>query len=133
MNSLYWEIDKEVREVAKNCDITDVCEINKMICTRLKEKMVEEGRKIVDSLNIMDSDVKNAVMEGLLNGIFSTHRTLQGDFWDGMLKLIKKYGETKYFDARNEWAVKMCQRMAMAGEDPRTDEVLKKHIEDTRL
>jgi len=131
--NLYRKAEKEAKKVAEICKIDNGWEIRKITCEHLKELMVEEAKTIVDSLNIMGGDVQEAVLEGMLEGINKSHRSLQGEFWGVMLKLIKKYGESKYFDPRNEWAVKMCRRMAIAGEDPRTKEVLESHIEATKF
>jgi len=133
MSKMYIELEEEARETAKEYGVTDPCRIREMVCIRIKGKMIEEAQKLTDTLNSMGNDVQEAVINGFLEGLQRSHRYLQGEFWGAMLKIIKKYGETEYFDARNEWAVKMCARMAMAGEDPKTEEILKKYIEKRRI
>lgn len=128
MSSKTYENAKaEAQEYAKFLEITDSMEIRKMTCENLQKSMKEIGSDIVDSLNIVGSDVQEAAIKGFLKGINSSHRYLQGEFWGVMLKIIKAYGETEHFDARNEWAVHMCKRMAIAGEDPDTAELLFSH------
>jgi hypothetical protein len=122
------EATLKAKELAEICDITDSGEINKLKCEKLKELMKVEGRELVDSLNVVGHDIEKAVLDGLLEGINTSHRYLQGEFWGLMLKLIKAYGDSKFHDARNKWAVDMCRRMAKAGEDPRIEEVLDEHI-----
>jgi hypothetical protein len=51
-------------------------------------------------------------VEGLFEGIQKTHRYIQGEFWTVIAKIIDKYGKTEFFDARNEFAVQMCQRIS---------------------
>jgi len=132
---LYDIAEKEAKEMAEMLKITDSWKIREMTLENLKKLMVEKGAELVESLNIMGNDVGDAVVDGLFTGIINSHRYLQGEFWPVMvkvLKLIGKYGDTNSFDGRNQFAVEMCKRMAIAGEDPRTMEVLQKHIEDTK-
>jgi len=126
-SKFYAEAEKKAEETAKICKITDSYEIQKIKCVELENLMKEEGRELVDSLNIMGGDIQKAMVNGLLQGINTSHRYLQGEFWGVMLKLIKAYGASEFHDPRNKWAVDMCKRMAMAGEDPRTEEVLYEH------
>lgn len=133
MSALYNRIEKKVNDAAKEFGITDSCRIREMICDGIRDEMVEEARTLTDTLNTMGNDIQEAVINGFLDGLKYSHRYLQGEFWGAMLKIIKKYGETEHFDARNEWAVNMCRRMAMAGEDPRTKELLEKFVENRRL
>ena len=133
MSTLYHSAKAEVEKITEACEITDRIEIDKMIMERIKTKMVEVGEMLTDSLNIMDEDVHKTVVEGLLQGINRSHRYLQGEFWQNMLKVINEYGNNKHFDGRNHYAVEMCKRMAIAGEDSRTMDVLQKHLEDHRL
>jgi len=133
MSEMYRRIEKEVTAVAEEFKITDSCRIRGMVCEGIQKEMTKEAQKLTDTLNTMGSDIQEAVINGFLDGLKYSHRYLQGEFWGAMLKIIKKYGETKHFDARNEWAVKMCARMAMAGEDPNTEEVLEKFVENRRL
>ena len=125
-----WE---KAETMAKACKITDTSKIREMACDYLKEETQKYGQELVDSLNIMGGDVQQAVLDGLSEGLNRTHRELQSEFWKLMLKLITRYGNLKYHDGRNKWAVDMCKRMGMAGEDPRTEEILNKHIEDHRF
>ena len=116
MRNLYHEAEKKAKEVAESCEITDSCEITKMICEEMKREMVEIGKTLADALNVMGNDVQEAVQEGLLEGLQRSHRELQSNFWQSMLVVIKKYGDSDLFDGRNEWATKMCKRMAVAAE-----------------
>ena len=115
-SEIYAAAKEKADDMAKCLKIEDGFEIRKMTCEYVKKAMVKEGQEIVDTLNIMGGDFHTAVLEGMLEGIQTSHRHLQGEFWLVMLKLIKKYGETDRYDGRNQFAVKMCQRMAEAGE-----------------
>lgn len=127
---IYHIIEENVKEVAASFNITDGSTIRQMINEELKKKMKEKGRELVDTLNIMGGDVQEAAKEGLLEGIMSSHPYLQGEFWSVMLKIIDGYGKNKFVDARNEFAVEMCQRMAVAGDDHQTREVLKDYVKN---
>lgn len=126
-SKIYNDAQAKAKEDAADCEITDSMEIRKMTCQNLQASMKEVGSDLVESINTIGSDVQEAVIKGFLEGVNSSHRYLQGEFWGVMVKIIKEYGEKEHFDARNEWAVQMCKRMAIAGEDPGTAELLFSH------
>jgi len=115
--NLYYKAKEKAEETARICEITDSGEIRKIITEELTKLTQEMSETLVDTLNCSGGGVHEAVLEGFLAGVNRSHRYLQGEFWSTMLKVIKKYGESEYFDARNEFAVKMCKRMAEAGEN----------------
>lgn len=131
-SKFYYEAEKVAKETAAECEITDSLKVREMTCENLKSLMVQEGQELTEALNVMGSDIQEAVVSGFLEGIQSSHRYLQGEFWTVMLKIIKAYGDTDRFDARNEWAVQMCKRMAIAGGDPGTEKVLEEHKKKNR-
>lgn len=116
MENLYREAEAIAKNHAEALGITDSWEIRKLICEELKKEMVKVGQALTDSLNIMGGDIEEAVQDGLLEGLQRSHRELQSNFWKSMLIIIKKYGDTEYFDGRNGWAVEMCKRMGIAAE-----------------
>lgn len=66
--------------------------------------------KVIDLTNVMSSDVEKAVEEGILQGIMGEHRTLQASFMRCLINALKRYGETDYYDLRNEAAVKWAKK-----------------------
>jgi len=130
MSDLYYEAKKEAESMTKSCDITDSEEIRGMTEEYLEKKVIKNMKLIIESLSMTTLD--KVVISGVTEALRTTHRYTQGEFWGSMLKIIKAYGEQEHFDARNEWAVKMCQRMAIAGENPQTDELLDQYIKDHR-
>ena len=129
MSGIYYEVKEEIEKRAALLEITDHNEINEMINERIQERSIEMFRSIIETLS-MTGGSGDAVKSGLQEAIRTTHRYTQGEFWSAMLKVIKAYGDSEYHDPRNKFAVDMCKRMAMAGEDPRTEEVLNKYVED---
>jgi len=61
---------------------------------------------IMDAVNIMGSDKQ--VVEGIIEELQGTHRTLQQNFWRVMMGVIKEYSEFRH-DLRNEGAVELCK------------------------
>ena len=59
----------------------------------------------------------DVVADLMLKNITKQHRTLQQCFWKEIFGVIKGYGELEYLDARNEAAVKACQKLAAAADD----------------
>jgi hypothetical protein len=45
------------------------------------------------------------------------HRTLQQNFWRMMIKVIEKYADSEWYDARNEASVQMCRVLKTALEN----------------
>lgn len=129
MSDLYWETKKEIDTFAKNLKIDDHNTIREMVNEKMKEKMTGMMKQVIDTLSM--TGIGDITQGSVTEALRTTHRYTQGEFWGTMLKVIKAYGEQEHFDARNKWAVDMCKRMAMAGEDPRTEEILKQHIKDT--
>ena len=113
MSSIWYEAEQEAKAISGVEEI-DSHERRNIIEGILKKKVTELTERLVDGFNTMGSE--DVVREGMFDGIQRSHRYLQGEFWKGMLKVIKNYGENKHFDARNEFAVKMCKRMGEAGE-----------------
>ena len=72
--------------------------------------------KVIDLTNVMSSDVEKAVEEGIFQGLMGEHRTLQASFVRCLIRALKRYGDTDYFDLRNEAAVKWA-RKATEGDD----------------
>lgn len=114
MSELWYEAEKEAKKLSF-FETLDSHERRKLIESKLKKKASELSEKLVDAFNTMG--VEKIVAEGILEGIQKSHRHLQGEFWTGMLNVMEHYGKTKWFDPRNEFAVKMCQRMAKAGNE----------------
>jgi hypothetical protein len=73
------------------------------------EKQVKALQDLIDSLNTSASDDK--AIELLSNTLQREHRTLQASFWRVVKGLADNYSKAS-FDARNEGAVKLCQKIA---------------------
>lgn len=84
--------------------------LRKYIDDELKETIGKMTMDIVDVNNGLSSP---EVAEMMLGGLLRTHRYLQGEFWNTIIHLMKKYAETdrSYFDPRNENARKMCEEI----------------------
>ncbi len=70
------------------------------------EVAAEAIHNIMDAVNVMGSD--DPVVQGIIEELMVSHRTLQQNFWRVMMQVIKRYSEFSH-DARNEGAVEMCK------------------------
>lgn len=84
--------------------------LRKHIDDEIKEVVVAKTMEMVDLTNGLRSPELAGMM---LEGVLRSHRYLQGDFWNTMIHLMKKYAESdrKYFDPRNENSRKMCEEI----------------------
>ena len=74
---------------------------------------------IMDLVNIMGSD--KAVVEGCIEAMQGTHRTLQQNFWRVMIQVMKEYSEWRS-DLRNEGSVEFCKAVKeMLEKNPRLE------------
>lgn len=71
--------------------------------TEVAAKAIED---LMDAVNIMGSD--DPVVQGIIEQIMVSHRTLQQNFWRVMMQVIKRYSEFSH-DLRNEGAVELCK------------------------
>lgn len=75
------------------------------------QKRAEElMRELVNLTNRMGSE--GDVVQGMLAGLTSEHRTLQQMFMGCMAETIRQYGGLSYYDARNEDAVRWAESVA---------------------
>jgi hypothetical protein len=84
--------------------------LRKYIDDKIKEDVVKLTMSMVDVNNgIQSPEVASMMLEGVLR----SHRHLQGEFWNTIIHLMKKYAESdsRYFDPRNENARKMCEEI----------------------
>jgi hypothetical protein len=83
----------------------------KYIDDEITEKVSTAFGQIVDMNNgIQPKDLA----EYFLGGLMKQHRHLQGEFWNTIIHLMKKYAnaEDRHFDGRNELARKMCAQIS---------------------
>lgn len=76
---------------------------------------------VMDLIDVCNSTLGKApFVNGMIEGINSKHRYLQGEFWNLMTKVIDQYSkqDNNYFDDRNEWARDMCKRITFAVNNP---------------
>jgi hypothetical protein len=78
--------------------------------TKLMEDIVEES-------NSYGADYDFA--EAIIAVLGKSHRTMQQTFWRSIRAAMKKYGETEYFDLRNQASVEFCKAV--------TEEVAPEH------
>jgi len=71
-----------------------------------KEVTKDSMNDLMDTLNIMGSDKE--VIDGIIEILHTTHRTLQQNFWRVMVEVMKQYSEFRH-DLRNEGSVKLCK------------------------
>ena len=76
-------------------------------------KRVKEVREamevIVNATNTMGTE--DEVVRGMVEGIENCHRTLQQSFMRCFAEAMKEYGDTRFFDARNEASVKFAKKI----------------------
>jgi len=84
--------------------------LRKYIDDEIKEAIV---KMTMDMVDVNNGPRSSEVAEMMLEGVLRSHRYLQGEFWNTILQLMKKYAESdrKYFDPRNENARKMCEEI----------------------
>ena len=82
---------------------------------------------VMELIDVCNSTVgKDPFVKGMVDGINSQHRYLQGEFWNLMTKVIDQYSKQNdnHFDGRNEWARDMCKRISFAVNNPQKIETL---------
>lgn len=84
--------------------------LRKHIDDEIKEVIVKMTMDMVDVNNGLRS---TEVAEMMLEGVLRSHRHLQGEFWNTIIHLMKKYAESepRHFDQRNENTRKMCEEI----------------------
>jgi hypothetical protein len=74
--------------------------------TKQKEETKVAVAKLMDALNVMGT--KKDIVEGMIEELQCTHRTVQQNFCRVMLDVMKKYAEFRH-DLRNEASVEVCK------------------------
>lgn len=75
---------------------------------RVKE-VAEAMAVIVNATNTMGTEAE--VVEGIVEGIENSHRTLQQSFFRCFHKAMKEYGDTRWRDARNDASVDFAKEV----------------------
>lgn len=118
--NLRYEAEREVNEKNEKFNLNLSGEqLRDEINKAFQEKIKELAMTLVDSLNTMG--VENSFVEGFMQGLHSSHRELQSNFWKMVLKLMKDNATldtSRYFDGRNEWTKNMCKCAYIAGYSP---------------
>lgn len=79
-------------------------------------KEVREAMKvIVNATNPMGSEP--LVAQGIVEGLESNHRTLQQSFMRSFVEAMKTYGDTNFFDPRNEASVEFAKKISELAEE----------------
>lgn len=95
-------------------------QINEHAVTEAKEELTNLMRKVVDAFNC--TAYKTEAAAAILDGINTSHRQLQAEFWEGMIKVMDKYSqqdEHQFFDGRNANYRELIGRMAKVAYWPR--------------
>ncbi len=84
--------------------------LRKCIDEEIREVVVKQTRDMVDNTNGM---CNTELADMMLEGVLRSHHYLQGEFWNTIIHLMKKYAESepRYFDPQNENARKMCEEI----------------------
>jgi len=85
-----------------------------------KDELEEEMKKVWDKLsNTLNGFSYEEQAEAFFRMLSNEHRTLQQNFWRMMIKVIRKYAETKegWYDLRNEMSVRMCRGLKVWMDD----------------
>jgi hypothetical protein len=64
---------------------------------------------IIDATNVMGSE--KDVAAGILEGLLSSHKTLQQSFMRAFIEAMKEYADTPFRDARNEASVEFARKV----------------------
>jgi len=101
-DKLGWSSDK-IREHADSGTKADIKELT---------------RQLVDAFNSTGS--QDTVIEGMIEGITSSHRFLQSEFMAGVVCMLGKYSKLpeNAFDGRNQHYKEITNRMYKAAHDP---------------
>ena len=73
-----------------------------------RQKVAELVRQLVDETNAMG--FTDEVVAGIVDGLVTSHRTLQQNFMRCLLDSMKEYGETNC-DLRNEASVQTAKKI----------------------
>ena len=84
--------------------------LRKHIDDEIREVVVKQTMDLVDVNNGLHS---TEVADMMLEGVLRSHRYLQGEFWNTIIHLMKRYAESepRYFDPQNERSRKMCEEI----------------------
>jgi hypothetical protein len=77
--------------------------------TPTEQRAEQLMRELVSLTNSMGSE--SDVIQGMLRGLTSEHRTLQQLFMGCMAETIRQYGGQSFYDMRNEDAVKWAEEV----------------------
>ena len=84
--------------------------LRKYIDDEIREVVVKQTMVLVDVNNGLSA---KEVADMMLEGVLRSHRYLQGEFWNTIIHLMKRYAESepRYFDLQNEKSRKMCEEI----------------------
>ncbi|MCP4088220.1 MAG: hypothetical protein GY746_00290 [Gammaproteobacteria bacterium] len=77
---------------------------------QIADEIAESINSIFNNINYFGNE--KLVVKAINDSIERQHRTLQQDFWRAMFQVIEQYGQSEYFDGRNEQAVQACKNIA---------------------
>ena len=81
-----------------------------------KLKEVRDAMEVlVGATNTMGSD--KLVTQGIVEGLENCHRTLQQSFMRCFVAAMKEYGDTRFFDPRNEASVEFAKKVSKLAEE----------------
>jgi len=74
-----------------------------------KNEARDAMQKLIDLTNVMGGD--KDVAAGLLEGLLTSHKTLQQSFIRCFVEAMKEYADTRFVDARNEASVNFAKQL----------------------
>jgi hypothetical protein len=81
----------------------------------VQEAIAQNVKELVECTN--STGYRRQVIDGILQGLTGSHRTLQSDFMLALVNALDEYGNIPT-DGRNEYVVKMAKRMAVVAQRP---------------
>jgi len=74
-----------------------------------KNEAREAMQKLIDITNVMGGD--KDVAAGILEGLLTSHKTLQQSFMRCFVEAMKEYADTRFVDLRNQASVDFAQQL----------------------
>ena len=91
---------------------------NEWVDAYVNEEIERQAAQLIYTLGDMlnASATTPTVVKGLVNGMHRQHKYLQGETMSALTRFLTEYGnsEPMHIDGRNEFAVKMAERMGKA-------------------
>jgi len=104
--------EKHIKALGKDIDYNTIREIEREAVTEVASPVAQALVEMTNTSVCRKEDLANAIFDGITR----SHRYLQGEFWMVMKEVIRKYSETEWVDARNQFAKDMCREFIDRGD-----------------